>query len=71
MDEANEERGDQEDDDIGYLRLEIGDDRFRNDGHEDDDGSDPEIEGEDGEFLRQRKLAIGDWRLKIGYFVMT
>ena len=60
MDEANEERSDQEDDDIGYLRLEIGDDRFRNDGHKYDDGSDPEIEGEDSEFLRQRKLAIGD-----------
>ena len=59
MDEAGEERGYQEDYDIGYLRLEIGDDRFRNDGHKDDDGSDPEIEGEDGEFLGQRKLTGG------------
>ena len=45
--------------------------RFRYYGGEDHDGADPEIEGEDSEFLRQRKLAIGDWRLKIGYFVMT
>jgi len=59
LEEASKERGDDEDDNIRYLGVEIEDGGLRHNGGQDDDRSDPEIEGNDRYFHGQNELLAG------------